>query len=53
MNKTKQKILEEINLRRKILRENINPEYLEAFDRTYLMGQGKSVSDFRQCLWSM
>lgn len=42
-NETK-KILEEINLRRKILRENINPEYLEAFDRTYLMGQGKSVS---------
>lgn len=42
-NETK-KILEEIDLRRKMLRENINPEYLEAFDRTLLLGQGKSIS---------
>lgn len=42
-NETK-KILEEIDLRRKMLRENVNPEYLEAFDRTLLLGQGKSIS---------
>ncbi len=42
-NETK-KILEEIDLRRKMLRDDINPEYLEAFDRSLLLGQGKSVS---------
>lgn len=38
------KILDEINFRSKILREKIKLEYLEAFDRALLLGQGKAIS---------